>query len=313
MGTPDFAVASLKAIVDAGYNVCGVITAPDKPAGRGKKIQESAVKQFAKEHKLPNILQPTNLKASDFQDNLKALGANLFVVVAFRMLPESVWDMPEYGTINLHASLLPDYRGAAPINWAIIKGEKKTGVSTFFIEKEIDTGKIIRQEKVEILANESAGTLHDKLMQTGAKTLVGTLKDIESNSYQSLDQKELINTTLKAAPKIFKADCKINWEQPATEVFNFIRGLSPYPAAYTELTNPDGGKNIGLKIFETEILSKPEDILPGTVEITSEVFKIACGDGFLSLKTLQLAGKKRMDIKSFLLGFNSKEKFSSAI
>lgn len=310
MGTPDFAVASLEAICDNDINVVGVITAPDKPAGRGKKIQSSAVKKYAVKNNIGPILQPANLKDVKFQSDLKDLEADLFVVVAFRMLPESIWSMPGLGTINLHASLLPNYRGAAPINWAVINGEKKSGVTTFFIEKEIDTGKIIRQEEVKIESTDSAGTLHDKLMKTGAHLLVQTIKNIEAGCYEVIHQDVLAKSELISAPKIFKEDCRINWNKPVKDVYNLIRGLSPYPAAYTEFTD---GENTALsfKIFESSIADtegkpkKPGEIIyQGTKQIM-----IGCSDGYIEVHSLQQAGKKRIDTESFLRGFTNKEKY----
>lgn len=313
MGTPDFAVASLKAIKESGINVVGVITAPDKPAGRGKKIQSSAVKQYALANQIDTILQPTNLKDETFQSELKSLNADLFVVVAFRMLPEAVWNMAPKGTINLHASLLPNYRGAAPINWAVINGEMKSGVTTFFIQQQIDTGNIIDQREVEINEKDTAGTLHDKLMNTGAGLLVETVRRIEAGKATAKPQDELIGgTKIKDAPKIFKADCKINWNQPATQVYNFIRGLSPYPAAWTEFTSANGN-TLGFKIFEAEIVDSKENNAPGTINYSEPgSISIQTVDKSIKINLLQQAGKKRMDTKSFLLGFNNKEEYTLA-
>ncbi|MBP9151318.1 MAG: methionyl-tRNA formyltransferase, partial [Flavobacteriales bacterium] len=245
MGTPDFAVATLKALLDAGANVVGVITAPDKPAGRGMKLQPSAVKQFAVENDL-NVLQPTNLKSEEFLSELSALKATLQVVVAFRMLPEVVWNMPEKGTFNLHASLLPQYRGAAPINWAVMNGETESGVTTFFLQHQIDTGNIIFQEKVAIGESETAGELHDKLMNVGAGLVVKTLEAIENGNAPSIPQNTIVGE-LQEAPKIFKETCKIDWNKSANAVFNHVRGLSPYPTAFTTLVSSD--EEIGLKVF----------------------------------------------------------------
>ncbi len=313
MGTPDFAVSSLKAIFNSKIQIAGIITAPDKPAGRGKKMQSSAVKKFALENNIEQILQPTNLKDSSFQNELKNLEADLFVVVAFRMLPESIWSMPKLGTINLHASLLPNYRGAAPINWAIINGEKKSGVTTFFIEKEIDTGKIIRQEEVKIENTDSAGSLHDKLMVTGAQLLVETIQNIAAGCYEVIPQNVLSKSELKKAPKIFKEDCKINWNKPVKEVYNFIRGLSPYPAAWTEFTAMDK-QPISFKLFDTSIeeeTSKPDK--PGTIfYLDNKKLKICCSDGYLFIHSLQQSGKKRMDTESFLRGFSDSKKYNLA-
>ena len=296
MGTPDFAVASLAALLNAGFNVVGVITAADKPAGRGQKLQESAVKKFAVEKGL-NILQPEKLKNPEFLEELKALNADLQVVVAFRMLPEVVWNMPGKGTINLHASLLPQYRGAAPINWVIINGEKESGATTFFLKHEIDTGDILFAEKVEITDEMTASDLHDALMNLGADLLTQTVKAIESGEYQETPQESFAITELKHAPKIFKEDCKINWNKSNEEVFNLIRGLSSYPTAFTDFL----GKV--LKIY----LAEKEDIEPG---ISAGAFltdhktylKFASKDGFICVKEIQQEGKKRMKIEEFLRG-----------
>ena len=313
MGTPDFAVESLKCIHKAGFEITGVITAPDKPAGRGKKVQSSAVKQYAEDNNLGPILQPVNLKDQAFQDELNALQANLFVVVAFRMLPETVWSMPELGTINLHASLLPQYRGAAPINWAIINGDKKTGVTTFFIEREIDTGKIIKQEQLEILPSDNAGTLHDKLMHLGAETLINTLQSISDEIYNAVPQKDFYTTQdLKPAPKIFKEDCRINWDSPVKKVNDFIRGLSPYPAAWTELQGNE--KNLALKIYDAEMEKVEHTLAPGTIVFEGKsAFKVATMDGMIKISTLQQAGKKSMKTEEFLRGFNGYEEFLKAL
>lgn len=299
MGTPDFAVASLDALLLAGCNIVTVITAPDKPAGRGQKIHQSAVKQFAVNNNLP-VLQPVKLKDPEFHDQLRTLNADLQVVVAFRMLPEVVWNMPPKGTINLHASLLPSYRGAAPINWAVINGEKETGVTTFFLQQEIDTGNIIFSEPVPIGEEETAGDIHDKLMKTGASLLVKTVKAIESGNYTFKPQAEITKggDDLPHAPKIFKEDCLINWNQPVTNVYNHIRGLSPYPAAYTTF------KDKNLKIFSGELLDKEPGIQPGGfLSDDKSYLRFACKDGFICVKDLQLEGKRRMKIDEFLRGF----------
>ncbi len=313
MGTPDFAVASLDAICKSNINVAGVITAPDKPAGRGKKIHQSAVKQYADANNL-RTLQPVNLKDPGFQDELRGLNADLFVVVAFRMLPVAVWNMPPKGTINLHASLLPQYRGAAPINWAVINGEQESGVTTFFIQHEIDTGGIIDQEKVSISVYDTAGTLHDKLMETGANLLVKTIQQIENGAVNPIPQDQ-INTDmpLKEAPKIFKDDCHIKWDQPVQKVYDFIRGLSPYPAAFTEFSNQEN-KTLSFKIFEAEIVEDNKNgATPGTIDFSEKgAIKISCTDGKLNILTLQQAGKKRMDTASFLLGFKNTEDYNLA-
>jgi methionyl-tRNA formyltransferase len=296
MGTPDFAVASLNALLEAGFDLVGVITAPDKPAGRGQKINESAVKQFAVEKGL-KILQPVKLKDPEFIQELRSLHADLQVVVAFRMLPEIVWNMPAKGTINLHGSLLPQYRGAAPINWAIINGEKESGVSTFFLKQEIDTGDILFSEKVNIEEKDTAADLHDKLMIIGAKLLVKTVKAIELSDYKEIPQDIKIGESLKSAPKIFREDCQINWNQPAMTIYNHIRGLSPYPAAFCLFQ----GKT--LKIFQAEVNYSNHALEPGSFQTDHKAtLQFACADGFISIQELQLEGKKKMKTDEFLRG-----------
>jgi methionyl-tRNA formyltransferase len=296
MGTPDFAVASLDALVKAGFNIVGVITAPDKPAGRGQTLKESAVKVYAKEKGL-KILQPPKLKDEHFLEELRSLNADLQVVVAFRMLPEVVWNMPPLGTINLHGSLLPQYRGAAPINWAIINGETQTGVTTFFLKHEIDTGDILFSEPVNIAPDETAGNVHDKLMEVGAELLVKTVKAIESEDYQETPQNEIESSGLQHAPKIFKEDCQVNWHQPVKKVYDLIRGLSPYPTAFTQLQNKT------LKIFRAEMEEVVTALTPGEYQTDGKTFlKFACPDGMISVTDLQLEGKKRMKIDEFLRG-----------
>ncbi|MBI2279611.1 MAG: methionyl-tRNA formyltransferase [Bacteroidetes bacterium] len=304
MGTPDFAVESLKVLIENNYDIVGVVTAPDKPAGRGQKLQESAVKQFATQHHL-TILQPTNLKSEEFLKELKLLNANLQIVVAFRMLPEAVWNMPELGTFNLHASLLPQYRGAAPINWAIINGEKETGVTTFFLQHKIDTGDIIEQKKVTIGENETAGELHDKLRYIGGELVLKTVQAIENRSIKTQPQKE--NQTLKEAYKIFKPDCKIDWNQPIDIIHNKIRGLSPYPTAWTELKHKKNNTILSLKIFKTIKLIGTHQQTVGTISTTKNSILIAVNGGFIQLLELQLEGKKRMDAPALLNGFNLNE------
>lgn len=294
MGTPDFAVASLNALVEAGFNVVGVVTAADKPAGRGQKLQESAVKQYAVAKGL-KVLQPLKLKDPEFIQELQALQADLQVVVAFRMLPEIVWNMPAKGTINLHASLLPQYRGAAPINHAIINGEKESGVTTFFLKHEIDTGDTIFSERVAIGEDETAGELHDQLMNVGAGLLVKTVKAIEAGNYT--EQPQVHSDSLKHAPKIFKEFCLINWEQPAKTVYNLIRGLSPYPTAFTKL----GEKT--LKVFKAELENETPDIAPGQFLSDGKTYlKFAAKEGYIKLTDLQYEGKKRMTVEEFLRG-----------
>lgn len=302
MGTPDFAVASLDILVKNGYNVVGVITAPDKPAGRGQQLQQSAVKKYALEKGL-NILQPEKLKSPEFLDQLRALNADLQIVVAFRMLPEVVWSMPPLGTFNLHGSLLPQYRGAAPINWAVINGEKETGVTTFFLQHEIDTGKVIYSESIAIGENDTAGEVHDKLMEIGAVLVLRTVKAIESGNYPQLPQEQLAEgRELKHAPKIFKEDCKIDWNKDVRTIHDLVRGLSPYPTAWTELHGPDG-KTLSLKVFRTEKEIAATHHAPGTVITDNKAFlKIAAEGGYIRIIDLQLAGKKRMGTSEFLRG-----------
>lgn len=293
MGTPEFAVGSLKALVEGEFNVVGVITAPDKPKGRGQKLAFSPVKEFAVSKDIP-VLQPTNLKSADFHQELKSHQANLFVVVAFRMLPEVVWSMPEYGTFNLHASLLPQYRGAAPINWAIMNGETETGVTTFFIKHEIDTGNIIMQEKEPIRDSDTVGTLYERLMEKGAGLVVKTVKAIRDNSYQLTEQKEFEN--INHAPKLFKENCQINWAKSSKEVYDFVRGLSPYPAAWTKLIDKT------YKIFETQIAALPLESEPGVVHTTNDEIFVKTGDGAVKILDLQVEGKKRVKAADFLRG-----------
>ena len=294
MGTPEFAVASLKRLIESKSNVIAVITVPDKPAGRGQKLLSSPVKLYAEEVGVP-VLQPEKLKNPEFLDQLKALHADLQVVVAFRMLPEVVWNMPKYGTFNLHGSLLPQYRGAAPINWAIINGEKETGVTTFFIEKEIDTGKIIFKEAEPIHEDDDAGTVYERLMEKGAGLVVKTVEAIEDGQYPQEDQDE--PEEIKSAPKIFRETCEINWGQSANNVYNFIRGLSPYPAAWTMLNG------LSCKIFKTEISDENENGHPGEYRTDNRTYLyFRVNNGWISVKMLQLEGKKKMDISEFLRG-----------
>jgi methionyl-tRNA formyltransferase len=297
MGTPEFAVQSLDELIASGAEIVGVVTAPDKPAGRGQKVSESAVKQYAVSHGL-KVLQPEKLKNEQFLKELEALGADLQVVVAFRMLPEVVWNMPPRGTINLHASLLPQYRGAAPINWVLINGEKESGVTTFFLKHDIDTGDILFTEKVTLTGKETAGELHDRLMYKGAGLLVKTAKAIESGRYTELPQAHLAEgVELRHAPKIFKDDCKIDWNQSAEKVYNLIRGLSPYPTAFTTLNDKV------LKVFGAEYQIGGTGISPGGFLTDNKTYlKFAATDGFVSLTDVQLEGKKRMGIEEFLRG-----------
>ncbi len=304
MGTPEFAVESLDILLRNNYTIVGVVTVPDKPAGRGQEIQQSAVKKYALKKGL-NILQPDKLKEEKFVNQLRELKADLQIVVAFRMLPEIIWSMPPLGTINLHGSLLPQYRGAAPINRAVMNGEKETGVSTFFLQQEIDTGKIIFQEKTPIGENETAGEIHDRLMHIGAQLILKTVKAIEKGDYPQIDQSKLIalNTEIKIAPKIFKEDCKIDWNKTLDEIHNMIRGLSPYPAAFTELISPEG-KTIHLKIFKSVKENTSHNLPIASIITDSKThLKIAVKDGYILINELQLAGKKRMSVIDFLRGF----------
>jgi len=300
MGTPEFAVSILNGLVEANFSIVAVVTAPDKPAGRGQQINESAVKKSANMHSIP-VLQPSNLKDEDFAIELKSFNADLFVVVAFRMLPEIVWSMPPKGTINLHASLLPNYRGAAPINWAVINGEKETGVSTFFIEKEIDTGKVIEQYKIAIGENETVGEVHDKLMSLGTKLTVNTVTKIMIGEARGIDQEQMTTALLKNAPKIFKPDCKVDWKQEASIVHNFIRGLSPYPTAWTQLRNKITGE---VKTFKLFLSSKTDQIITDSTVIStySEGILFPCSDFYVCVIELQMEGKRRMHFKEFLAG-----------
>lgn len=300
MGTPDFAVPSLQILVDSGYDVVAVITAPDKPAGRGQQLQMSAVKKYALEKGL-NILQPTNLKDENFLKELKALNADLGVVVAFRMLPKVVWAMPKNGTINLHGSLLPQYRGAAPINWAVINGEKESGVTTFFLNDTIDTGAIILQEKVKLSDTTTAGELHDSLMDLGKKVVLDTVYRIQTNNLNLLYQEDLLVRAMKAAPKIFKETCRINWSEGVDTIYNKIRGLSPYPAAWTNLQKD--GQEILMKIYASE--KSDEKIEEGKiVSDQKKTLLIGCGNGAIKITQLQLAGKNKMLVSDFLKGYN---------
>ena len=300
--TPEFAASQLEAILDAGYEVAAVVTMPDKPAGRGRKIQFSDVKKIALEHALP-LLQPEKLKDPDFLEQLSSFKANLFVVVAFRMLPPAVWQMPKLGTFNLHASLLPQYRGAAPINFAIINGETETGLTTFFLNEEIDKGAVIMRENVTIRPDETAGELHDELMLLGNKVVVETLRRIENGKATTIAQEELNQgTTLKPAPKISKEFCSIPWEKDCQTVYNHIRGLSPYPAAHTQLLS-ENGECIEMKVYATEMELCHPNLPVGTVITDNKkILKIALSDGYLHLTHVQQAGKRSMSISDFLRG-----------
>ncbi|MFV0366009.1 MAG: methionyl-tRNA formyltransferase [Mangrovibacterium sp.] len=299
MGTPNFAVESLRALVDGGYNVVGVITPPDRPAGRGRQVQQSAVKQYAESVNL-NVLQPEKLKNPEFVVELEALQADLQVVVAFRMLPEVVWRMPRLGTFNLHGSLLPQYRGAAPLNWAIMNGDKETGVTTFLLSHEIDTGAILFHEKIAIGADDNVGTIHDALMVIGAQLVTKTVDALAQGNYAAIAQDE--TEELKPAPKIFKDDCKINWNQSAEQVRNQIRGLSPYPAAWSAVKDAKD-KELSMKIYAAQLTETCANITPGTVQTDGKTYlKVATADRWLAIEDMHLAGKKRLQVDDFLRG-----------
>lgn len=297
MGTPDFAVGILDMLVKKKYSIVGVVTAPDRPAGRGRKLNESSVKQFAIAHGI-EVLQPTNLKDEGFLIALKSLNANLQIVVAFRMLPKVVWAMPKHGTFNLHASLLPQYRGAAPINWAIINGETYTGVTTFFIDEKIDTGAIILQEEIPINITDTAGDLHDKLMYLGAQTVIKTVERIQHGNFTTTVQ--INEDNLKIAHKIDRDTCEIDWNKPVTGIYNFIRGLSPYPTAWTTLK--DEGQEMIAKIYKTTIEESEHGLGNGTLIHNKKEMKVAVEGGFINLVEIQLQGKKRMQVKDLLNG-----------
>jgi methionyl-tRNA formyltransferase len=306
MGTPEFAVEPLKTLVEAGYNVVGVVTIPDKPVGRGQKIQSSPVKLYAQTKGL-RILQPEKLKYIEFIDELKSLSPDIAVVVAFRMLPESVWSIPKLGTFNLHASLLPQYRGAAPINWAIINGEKKSGVTTFLIDHQIDTGNIILREEVNIDNNDTAGDLHDKLMIIGANLVVKTIDELTEKKVKPISQADFMsrNELIKAAPKIFRDTCRIDWNKTTTEIHNLIRGLSPYPGAWTELAFADRN-SIEAKILKVSIVEDPHLLKNGSIVTDGKsILNVACNNGYLSVIEIQIAGKRPMKINELLNGFHN--------
>ena len=308
MGTPDFAVEPLRCLVEGGYNVVGVITMPDKPAGRGHKIQYSPVKQYALEHNLP-LLQPEKLKDEAFIEALRAWKADLQIVVAFRMLPEVVWAMPPLGTFNLHASLLPQYRGAAPINWAVINGDTETGITTFFLKHEIDTGEVIQQVRIPIADTDDVGIVHDKLMILGGKLVVETVDAILAGTVHSVPQETLITEELRPAPKIFKDTCRIRWDQPVKRVYDFVRGLSPYPAAWTELRKPDGSVET-LKIFQTAKIEQTHQLPTGTIRTDGKTYlRVAVLGGFIDVLSLQLPGKKRLPVAELLRGYHITEEY----
>lgn len=297
MGTPEFAVTILDGLINANHNVVGVVTVADKPAGRGQKIHQSAVKKYAVAHDL-QVLQPTNLKDEQFLDELRSLNANLQIVVAFRMLPKSVWNMPSLGTFNLHASLLPNYRGAAPIHWAIINGETKTGVTTFFIDEKIDTGEIILQSETEIQPNETVGQLHDRLMHLGSSLVNKTVDAIENATVTTQPQPE---QDLKLAPKLYSETCRIDWSDNVDRVYNKIRGLNPYPTAWTELIND--GDAISVKIYAIEKVNAAHNFDFGTIIPENGELKVAVRQGYIKIESLKMAGKRKMDAKSFLNGY----------
>lgn len=306
MGTPHFAVGILQKLIEEGVNVVGVITAPDKPAGRGRKLSESAIKKYAVSQQLA-VLQPTNLKSEVFLEELRALKADIQIVVAFRMLPKAVWSMPKHGTFNLHASLLPEYRGAAPINWAVINGEKESGVTTFFIDEKIDTGAILASEKISLEPNETAGSLHDKLMKLGSELVVKTVRLIEDG--KAYPQPQPKNLTFKEAPKLNSVNTQIDWLQPSMRLDAFIRGLSPYPAAWTVLINNE--EELKVKIYEASVEKQEHDLPPGTIRAGKKELAVAVNDGFLYIKVIQLPGKRKMEVGALLNGykFNKDAKF----
>ncbi len=306
-GTPDFAVESLSRLVDGGYNVAAVVTMPDKPAGRGRQLQQSDVKRYAVEHGLP-VLQPVSLKDETFIEQLRSFDAQLFIVIAFRMLPEAVWQMPPLGTFNLHASLLPRYRGAAPINWAVMNGDTETGVTTFFLKHEIDTGDVIQQRSCPIGRHENVEDIHDRLMVMGADMVLETVDAIIDGTVHPIPQDQMLTAGQQPtpAPKIFKDTCRIDWSRPAEQLYNHIRGLSPYPAAWTTLASDDGKEPITVKIYATgepQPITGSEKPAPGTIDACRKTLRVACGDGWLEVLSLQQSGKKRMDTDAFLRGF----------
>ncbi|HWY37938.1 MAG TPA: methionyl-tRNA formyltransferase [Bacteroidia bacterium] len=307
MGTPGFAVASLEILIKNKYTIVAVVTSPDKPAGRGQQIQQSPVKEFALKHGL-RILQPVNLKDESFLNELKALAPDLQIVVAFRMLPESVWNLPPLGTYNIHASLLPNYRGAAPINWALINGEKESGVTSFKLKHEIDTGSILLQEKVTIGADMNAGQLHDVLMHTGAELLWRSVRKIEEGNIELVEQSKLLKSgeEAKHAPKLFKENCKIDWSKSGVSIHNLIRGLSPYPCAWTELHSVRAN-GTSFKIFTSKFVGSQHTCKAGHIISDKTDIKVACLNGFIHIAELQMSGKKKMPAAEFLKGFSFEE------
>ncbi len=306
MGTPEIAVASLEALHKDGQEIIAVVTAPDKPAGRGRQVQSPPVKEFALKHQI-KILQPENLKSSEFLKELSTLAPELIIVVAFRMLPEEVWSLPARGTINLHASMLPQYRGAAPINRAIMNGETETGVSTFFIEKDIDSGKIIMQEPVQILPDDNAGTLHDRIIEKGTDLLLRTVRAIKNGDPPFMNQADLMKPgeVLKTAPKIFKEDCRIHWDRPVKSIYDQVRGLSPEPGAWTLFVSPDGQERI-VKVYEVDKMERESMFQPGTILTDGRSrFEVVCRNGIINLTRVQIEGKKKMPIDEFLRGIKN--------
>ncbi len=306
-GTPDFAVESLSRLVDGGYNVAAVVTMPDKPAGRGRQLQESDVKRYAVEHGLP-VLQPVSLKDEAFIEELRSFNAQLFIVIAFRMLPEAVWKMPPLGTFNLHASLLPRYRGAAPINWAVMNGDSETGVTTFFLKHEIDTGDVIQQRSCPIGRHENVEDIHDRLMVMGADMVIETVDAIIAGTVKPIPQDQMLTKGQQPtpAPKIFKETCRIDWTRPAEQVYNHIRGLSPYPAAWASLMDETDNVITTLKVYKTgepQPYGNGEHPVAGTILADRKTMRIACADGWIEILSLQQSGKKRMDTDAFLRGF----------
>ena len=306
-GTPDFAVESLSRLVEGGYNIAAVVTMPDKPAGRGRQLQQSDVKRYAVEHDLP-VLQPVSLKDEAFIEELRAFNAQLFIVIAFRMLPEAVWQMPPLGTFNLHASLLPRYRGAAPINWAVMNGDTETGVTTFFLKHEIDTGDVIQQRSCPIGREDNVEVIHDRLMVMGADMVLETVDAIIAGTVKPIPQDQMLTAGQQPtpAPKIFKDTCRIDWSRPAEALYNHIRGLSPYPAAWTVLHDADSNEMTTLKVYATgepEPFTSGDKPMPGTIAADRKTLRVACDDGWLELLSLQQSGKKRMDTDAFLRGY----------
>ena len=309
MGTPEFAVHSLRALVEGGYNIVAVVTTPDKPAGRGQKMHQSDVKVYAESVGL-KVLQPIKLKDEEFVEEFRALNADLGVVIAFRMLPEVIWSMPRLGTFNLHASLLPQSRGAAPINWAVINGDKVSGITTFMLKHEIDTGDVIERREVEITNDDTAGTLHDKLMEVGRDAVLSTVEKIAAGDYEAIPQDNLTEGELRPAPKIFKEDCRIDWKNEGEKIALLIRGLSPYPAAWTPLFDAEGSECGSIKIFKAQFVAGGS-LAVGEIKADTRTLEIGCADGRLSILELQMAGKRRMGVEDFLRGVRDVERYSA--